>query len=266
VSFIFADRVKETSGTTGTGAYSLAGAVTGFLGFVAAIGNGNLCHYVAEDGTNWEIGIGTVTDGTPDTLARTLILASSNAGAAVNWGGTTKNIFCAPAAADRNPKSRSLAAAHAISSTTATEVTGLELTNLTPGRYLARYYLLVQSATTSVGIGLGINFTGTPGKKKILSYMPSTGAAAATGVYDDEANIGGGSLMEARTTSNFSTTAPNMLNTGGFAAANLDAMVIIEVMLNVVATGNLELWHSSETATSTTVSADSFVQLFRIDT
>lgn len=89
-----ADRVKETSTTTGTGTYSLAGAVAGFQGFVAGIGNGNTCHYVAENGTDWEVGIGTVTDAAPDTLARTVILASSNAGAAVSWGAGTKNIFC----------------------------------------------------------------------------------------------------------------------------------------------------------------------------
>ena len=87
-------RVKETSTTTGTGTYSLAGTSTGFQTFVAGIGNGNQCYYVAEDGTNWEFGVGTVTDATPDTLARTTILASTNGGAAVNWGGGTRNIFC----------------------------------------------------------------------------------------------------------------------------------------------------------------------------
>lgn len=98
---VHADRVKETSTTTGTGTYSLAGAAAGFRTFVAGIGNGNTCYYVAEDGTNWEIGWGTVTDATPDTLSRTRILASSNAGAAVNWGAGTRNIFCAPTAAMR---------------------------------------------------------------------------------------------------------------------------------------------------------------------
>lgn len=100
MALIRADRVKETSTTNGTGAYSLAGAVTGFQGFVAAIGNGNTCYYCAEDGTNWEVGLGTVTDGAPDTLTRTRVLASSNAGAAVNWAGsTTKNVFATPVSA-----------------------------------------------------------------------------------------------------------------------------------------------------------------------
>ena len=94
-----ADRVKETTTTTGTGTYSLDGAVAGFRTFVAGVGNGNQCHYVCTDNTQWEIGIGTVAAGTPDTLARTVILASSNAGAAVNWGAGSKDIFCAMVAA-----------------------------------------------------------------------------------------------------------------------------------------------------------------------
>ncbi len=94
MALAIADRVKETSTTTGTGTYSLAGAVTGFRTFVAGIATGNTCYYVATDGTDWEVGLGTVTDATPDTLARTTILASSNAGAAVNWGAGTRTLFC----------------------------------------------------------------------------------------------------------------------------------------------------------------------------
>lgn len=89
-----ADFVKETSTTTGTGTYDLAGAVAGFRTFVAGIGTGNTCWYSATDGTNWETGIGTVTDAATDTLARTTIISSSNAGSAVSWGAGTKTIRC----------------------------------------------------------------------------------------------------------------------------------------------------------------------------
>ena len=103
MALVFADRVKETSTTTGTGTYSLAGAVTGFRTFVAGIADGNSCHYCAEDGTDWEVGIGGVSDASPDTLTRTTIIASSNAGAAVNWAAGTRNLFCVCAAADTVP-------------------------------------------------------------------------------------------------------------------------------------------------------------------
>jgi hypothetical protein len=92
MAHVLADRVKETSTTTGTGTYTLLGAVTGYQSF-AAIGNTNTTFYTATDGTNWEVGVGTYTlSGT--TLARTTILASSNGGAAVNWAAGTRTIFC----------------------------------------------------------------------------------------------------------------------------------------------------------------------------
>ncbi len=76
MAFVVNDRVKETSTTTGTGTLSLAGAVSGFQTFVAGIGNSNVTYYaiVNDSGTEFEIGIGTVTDASPDTLSRTTIL------------------------------------------------------------------------------------------------------------------------------------------------------------------------------------------------
>lgn len=94
MALVSADRVQETSTTTGTGTYDLAGAVTGFQTFVAGIATANTCYYCATDGTNWEVGIGTVTDAATDTLARTTILKSSNANNAVSWAAGTRNIFC----------------------------------------------------------------------------------------------------------------------------------------------------------------------------
>jgi len=63
MALVVNDRVKETSTTTGTGTFSLAGASLGFETFVAGIGNTNTTYYtiVNEDGA-FEVGIGTVTD------------------------------------------------------------------------------------------------------------------------------------------------------------------------------------------------------------
>ena len=94
-----ADRVKETTTTTGTGTVSLGGAVTGFRAFSSAFASGTVVYYCITDGTNWEVGYGAATTGTPWTLARTTVLASSNAGALVSFGAGTKDVFCtAPAA------------------------------------------------------------------------------------------------------------------------------------------------------------------------
>ena len=80
-----ADRIAETTTTTGTGTYSLAGAKTGFEAFVTRITSGNTVEYCCTDDTDWEIGTGVFTNGTPDTLTRAAIIASSNSDAAVNW-------------------------------------------------------------------------------------------------------------------------------------------------------------------------------------
>lgn len=88
----YADRVQETSTTTGTGTYDLAGPTTGYQGFVAGAGDAATVTYLVTDGTDWEVGTGVVTDAATDTLSRASILSSSNAGSAVNWGAGTKTI------------------------------------------------------------------------------------------------------------------------------------------------------------------------------
>ena len=93
MALVLADRVKETTTTTGTGTYTLAGAADSSFETFAQIGDGNTTYYACTDGTDFEVGIGTYTaSGT--TLARTTILQSSNSDSAVNWGAGTKDIFC----------------------------------------------------------------------------------------------------------------------------------------------------------------------------
>ena len=96
MALVLNDRVKETSTTSGTGTFNLDGASTGFVTFVAGIGNSNTTYYaIHEQGTNnWEVGIGTVTDATPDTLARTTVLNNSvGSTAKINFSGTL-DVFC----------------------------------------------------------------------------------------------------------------------------------------------------------------------------
>lgn len=89
-----ADRVRETTTTTGTGTVSLGGAATGFRAFSSAFATGTVVYYCITDGTNWEVGYGAVTTGTPWTLARSTVLASSNAGSLVSFGAGSKDVFC----------------------------------------------------------------------------------------------------------------------------------------------------------------------------
>ena len=96
MALVINDRVKETSTTTGTGTFSLAGATTGFETFVSGVGTGNTTYYsIVLDGTaEFEVGVGTVTDATPDTLSRDTIISSSNSDSAVNFSSGSKTVFC----------------------------------------------------------------------------------------------------------------------------------------------------------------------------
>ena len=96
MALVINDRVKETSTSTGTGTFDLDGAVTGFETFVAGIATGNTTYYAIfnQGTTEWEVGLGTVTDATPDTLARTTVITSSNSDSAVDFAGGTKDVFC----------------------------------------------------------------------------------------------------------------------------------------------------------------------------
>ena len=91
---VLSDRVLETSTTTGTGTFSLAGATTGFQGFSSGVGDGNTTYYTItlESAGEWEVGIGTYTLS-GSTLSRDTILSSSNSGSAVNFSAGTKNVF-----------------------------------------------------------------------------------------------------------------------------------------------------------------------------
>tara|TARA_R100000458_G_C8037212_1_gene90113 strand:- start:134 stop:517 length:384 start_codon:yes stop_codon:yes gene_type:complete len=95
MALVLNDRVKETSTTTGVGALTLGGAVTGFETFGAGIGNSNTTYYaIHNQGTSeWEVGLGTL-DGSSATLTRTTPISSSNSDSAVNFTSGTKDVFC----------------------------------------------------------------------------------------------------------------------------------------------------------------------------
>ena len=94
MALVVADRVKETTTSTGTGAVSLASAATGFQGFAAAVGDGNTTYYAISSalGSEFEVGIGTYTQSS-DELSRDTVLASSNSGSLVNFSAGTKDVY-----------------------------------------------------------------------------------------------------------------------------------------------------------------------------
>ena len=88
MSLVLADRVRETTTSTGTGTITLGGAVSGFQSF-SVIGNNNTTYYTISGGTQWEVGIGTYYGG---TLARTTVIASST-GSKLDLAAGSKDVF-----------------------------------------------------------------------------------------------------------------------------------------------------------------------------
>ena len=92
MALVLADRVQETTTTTGTGSLTLAGAVAGYQTF-AVVGNGNTCYYTIVDGVAWEVGVGTYSTSGP-TLARTTVLSNSNGNTSpITLAAGTKSVF-----------------------------------------------------------------------------------------------------------------------------------------------------------------------------
>jgi hypothetical protein len=92
MALVIADRVREQTTTTGTGAVTLTGAVSGYQSF-SVVGNANSTYYaIVGPTTEWEVGIGTYTaSGT--TLSRDTVLSSSNSGSLVSFSAGTKDVI-----------------------------------------------------------------------------------------------------------------------------------------------------------------------------
>jgi hypothetical protein len=185
MTLIIADRIKESSTTTGSGAMTLAGAYTGFRAFSAVCTSpSDTCYYTiqAVDGSgvptgDWEVGLGTYSAA--NTLTRSTVLSSSNAGAAVSFAAGTKQVWLDLAAAQ--VASLNLAAASAFwtppanpgfdplfvgptsavtlsnSNKTATPASSSPYNHMlgTPARYTGkRYFEIVPSSTSFTAVGL----------------------------------------------------------------------------------------------------------------
>jgi hypothetical protein len=149
--------------------------------------------------------------------------------------------------------------------TVSTHTTGTEVSlgaTLAAGTYVFQFFLLAQSSATATALRFGINFTGTAAVRKFVLRYPTTGTTAANATASNEAPATT-ALHESTTSETFSTTAPNL---GGAAVANANqnALYVIEGLIIVTATGDLELWHGSETNNATTIKEGSSLIITKI--
>jgi len=127
MALVVNDRVKETSTTTGTGTFTLDGAVSGFETFSSAIGNTNTTYYaIVNSNGEFEVGLGTVGAG---TLSRDTVISSSNSDAKEVFTGGTKNVFVTLPAS----KAVILDSSGNITANNGSNLTALNATQLTSG-------------------------------------------------------------------------------------------------------------------------------------
>lgn len=153
MALVVADRVQETTTTSGSGTLTLAGASAGYQTFSTGIGNGNTTYYTIADpvANVWEVGLGTVGAG---TLSRDTVLANSSGNTSpLSLAGNSSNVWC------------DYPATQAVYQTTAGEAIAPEI--------VASNGLLVHSATVSSSYSV-------PSGSNVISAGPITVASGAT--------------------------------------------------------------------------------------
>lgn len=215
--FALFDRVKETSTTTGTGNLTLAGAVSGYRTFASVFANGDTFYYCIADqtGANWETGIGTFVSATP-ALARTTVVASSNANAAVNF--TVPTFVFVTQIASGIPVIRSVSAnaftvgpngttnpAFNVDASAASAVTGINVTANAAGSGVQ-----ITSTSSAASENIELNAKGTT-SAILIGYSGSSGVPVRIGA------AGGGLAKLELTAANLANFA-GTLNVAGMTA------------------------------------------------
>ena len=194
MALVVNDRVKETSTTTGTGTFTLDGAVTGFETFSSAIGNTNTTYYAIVNTTDgeFEVGLGTVGAG---TLARTTIISSSNSDSAVDFAAGTKNVFVTLPAS----KSVILDSSGNIVANNGSNLTNLNADNLASGTVPdARFPATLPAADGSALTALNATqlTSGTVPDARFPATLPAVSGANLTNLDADD--LASGTVPDAR--------------------------------------------------------------------
>lgn len=230
MAHIVADRVYETSTSTGTGAFTLAGAALGFRTAASVCSVGDTFFYAiqavdaggAPSGA-WECGLGTYSSA--NTLTRTTVTASSNAGAAVNFAAGSKQVFLTVTATHTRWMRERLTANRTYYVATTGSDSNDGLTAGTP-------FLTLQKAADTVMNTLDIQYgvvvtiqvaDGTYTAGVVLRTLTGAGSVVLQGNTTTPANcvinVTGGSCVTVTRANNYLIKGFKLLETGGYGVA-----------------------------------------------
>lgn len=203
MAFVLRDFVQETSVTTGTSDFDLAGAVTNYIQFGDFMSDGDTTFYSAKLGAAWETGIGTYVLAS-NRLQRTTVLSSSSGGTTkVTFAAGTKTVICGlPAGA---------------------VATAAQFRANTPGFWLttdkvwsaADYVALTDAATVAVDMSIGFNFSLTLGGNRTLGNPSNTQNGQSGMIVITQDGTGSRTLAYGSNWKFTAGTAPTLTTTAG---------------------------------------------------
>lgn len=184
-----------------------------------------------------------------DTKISALVAASVAAAAnelAINEAGASKKLTLAQVRAYVNADTVAVVGTDQANSTvTAAACTGLDLT-VAAGTYLAKYWIVYQSAATTTGIQMYLDHTGTATRMAATWYTLTTGTTATSGVADQATTLTAQMMEGKGQRANNVASGP----TQGVDTASADQFAVMEGLIIVTVSGTLHLMFNSEVAAS----------------
>lgn len=199
-----------------------------------------------------------------DTKISALPAASAAAAAnelGINEAGTSKKLTVAQLQDFLGVSKKVLAADQTSTSTTMAKVTGLDAV-CGVGTWTFKYHCLWQTTATGTAVKFGVNHSGTVTRFVVEATGAEATTAASTGAMDQVhaafgLRSGGSNRAISTTTSIFGPTAAD--------TANADMLCVIQGVIVVSVSGNLELYFGSEATGSTqTIEAGSCLVLTKV--
>jgi len=161
------------------------------------------------------------------------------------------------------PKVSRLNTQHDNATTTPTEIAnGLEMTGLVAGTYKFQYNIIHQAGLTTTGVRFNANFSGTVSSFVYWRRFYGLIATAADANQDQTSVLAAGQVMQGWADKTKQTTEVTGVTLSTDTAAS-DMLTIVEGIFVATGTGDLELWHGSEVAATTSVMVGTSLTVIR---